>query len=78
MRSWTLSIAVLSLLLLTGCSTTMPRTVSWEYATVANHGDARTLREQLNRLGQEGWELVSVYSEADGWNQAVLKRAKKP
>ncbi|MDI3327156.1 MAG: hypothetical protein QJR06_01255 [Alicyclobacillaceae bacterium] len=30
----------------------------WEYATLVNHVDA--IRQELNNMGKQGWELVSV------------------
>jgi|SRR5581483_1691030 len=69
------TIAAVSLLAV-GCSTTGRRNTSWEY-TMAGSKDAAALKQQLNVLGHDGWEFVGIYPEADGWNQTVLKRAKK-
>jgi hypothetical protein len=30
----------------------------WEYMTLTHHAEA--IRQELNTIGQEGWELVSI------------------
>jgi hypothetical protein len=52
--------------------------MKWEYQlTVLGLNDTRESQELLNRLGRDGWELVSIASNAgkDGmWHVASLKR----
>jgi hypothetical protein len=38
----------------------------WEY-TEARQGDRRDLLTELNRLGAEGWEVVSIHPVPDQW-----------
>lgn len=46
----------------------------WEY-TSARHSDPERLTELLNKLGQAGWELVSVtYTESYYSYTCMLKR----
>lgn len=44
----------------------------WEYATLVNHVEG--IRHELNNMGKEGWELVSI---VPGQFQctAIFKRA---
>ena len=50
----------------------------WEYQlTVLGLNDPKEAQETLNRLGREGWELVSIASNVgkEGtWHIASLKR----
>jgi len=56
----------------------------WEYATkVLHEGTLGEQREGLNKLGNEGWELVGIaqlsrFASEEGWfqkaNVAYLKR----
>ena len=52
--------------------------MKWEYQlTVLGLNDTRESQELLNRLGRDGWELVSIASNEgkDGtWHVASLKR----
>ena len=60
--------------------------MKWEYhieELEIRSGSAETLnrsREKLKKLGEEGWELVSIpYGDSppsDYWRVAVLKREK--
>ena len=62
--------------------------MKWEYLTIKFETsgwllggilDAQKFNDHLNRLGQQGWELVSVFDTNMGYGQtrdvvAVLKR----
>lgn len=62
----------------------------WEYKTIQYNRrnffggalkiDAAEFNDQLNRLGAEGWELVSIAPNIAGWQAqgviAVFKRAR--
>ena len=52
--------------------------MKWEYhLTVLGLDDPKEAQDTLNRLGREGWELVSIASNAgkEGtWHIASLKR----
>ena len=63
--------------------------MKWEYSTVMfeasfwGHGgkfDEHKLNERLNQLGQDGWEMVSVFdtSYAGGATRAVVAVLKRP
>lgn len=67
----------------------MGRTMQWEYMTLvfAATGfilggklDAKKLTNRLNELGEEGWELVSVFDTnmADGQTRDVYAILKRP
>jgi hypothetical protein len=78
MKSLAFVVALACLMLAAGCATPAhPSASAWEY-TMAGDKDDAALKKTLNSLGRDGWELVSVYSEENGWHQAVLKRAKTP
>lgn len=53
----------------------------WEYRT--EEIDFRWDVQELNELGNEGWELVGIYSEEEGYctktvhRYAVFKRPKE-
>ena len=47
---------------------------TWEYQVVFVRGVAKELVPPLNKLGAEGWELVSVAIDQQGWIIAYLKR----
>ena len=61
----------------------------WEYLTIrfgvgglflGGKVDGQALSDHLNRLGEEGWELVSVFdtSMADGRTRDVVAVLKRP
>ena len=47
----------------------------WEYRTLI-WSPYRDVGEELNNLGDEGWELVSVYPGAGGGNAYIFKRVR--
>ena len=49
---------------------------TWEYQVVFVQNVANDLVPPLNKLGAEGWELVSVSIDPQGWIIAYLKRPK--
>lgn len=55
--------------------------IKWEYTMIESTGylsDSRYLSDsQMNRLGEEGWELVSVSHSNGNYAQAYFKREKK-
>lgn len=54
-----------------------PAATAWEYRTVRSSGGLAIESDQaLNALGQEGWELVSVASQAPSVTIYVFKRPK--
>ena len=44
---------------------------------VETPNSARTLRKTLDSLSDDGWEIVSVVSDATGWNLASWFGARK-
>jgi hypothetical protein len=53
--------------------------MKWEYLLKPlDPGDPLDWEGQLNDLGEDGWELVSVMqpAEKDWWPQAFLKRPR--
>jgi hypothetical protein len=68
-------IAAVSACLILGAAPTAPRAnTQWEYNSIAGSTNAT---EELNRLGSEGWELVSVAGPAEqGVCYYYLKRMK--
>ena len=50
--------------------------IAWEYRTLMmDSGDARSVDEQLSRLGKEHWELVAVVPSG---SQIVVAYFKRP
>jgi len=47
----------------------------WEYRTVVQSA-YRDIAEELNTLGDDGWELVSICASGRGSNVLVLKRPR--
>ena len=47
----------------------------WEYRTVVQSA-YRDIAEELNTLGDDGWELVSICASGRGGNVLVLKRPR--
>lgn len=54
----------------------VPAPARWEYKTVAHGGPGRPTDESLTKLGEEGWELVSV--AAPPGRQELLYVFKRP
>ena len=49
--------------------------IAWEYRTLMmDSGDARSVDEQLSRLGKEHWELVAVVPSGSQIVVAYFKR----
>ena len=48
----------------------------WEYQVVFVRQAAKDLVPPMNQLGAEGWELVSVVIDQQGWIIGYLKRPK--
>lgn len=49
-------------------------TPGWEYLIVPIHTGLRDSQDELNALGRDGWEVVSVYGNGAIW--ACLKRPR--
>ena len=60
-------------------TTSMMRPKGWQ-AMVGVKLDAEAFNDHLNRLGEEGWELVSVFdtNRADGDTKEVVAVFKRP
>jgi hypothetical protein len=72
------AVAVLGLLLLTGCCTSRPAHRCWEYRvdTVELQSPPRSgLEEHLNQHAKEGWVLDQFVERGNGW-LVVMKRLK--
>jgi len=72
-------LALLGLLLLSGCCTSRPARRYWEYRvdTVQFLSPPRSgLQEHLNKYGNEGWALDQFVERGDGW-LVVMKRPKE-
>jgi len=48
----------------------------WEYKRFAWRGSDDELEGELNRLGTEGWELVTMAFGGGGWLSLIFKRLK--
>lgn len=44
----------------------------WEYKKETDYNE-----ENLNKLGEQGWEVAGTFSNGMGPNQVLLKRPKK-
>jgi hypothetical protein len=56
-------------ILLTGCNSTAPKTVRWEYRAIDVSNDARHkdgVNSEINRMASEGWEVVSFNPDPAG------------
>jgi hypothetical protein len=47
----------------------------WEYRTLVRNAYC-DIAEELNTLGDDGWELVSIYASGRGGQVLVLKRPR--
>ena len=50
--------------------------MKWEYVVEIISADKQALEGQLNKLGSDGWEVITLWSVA-GQNQAVLLKRPK-
>ncbi|CAB3392564.1 MULTISPECIES: DUF4177 domain-containing protein [Kyrpidia] len=51
--------------------------IQWEYTSLVNHVEG--IRNQLNNMGQQGWELVSIVPIPGQFHcTAVFKRPGAP
>jgi hypothetical protein len=65
-------LAVACTMLVSGCCTT-PQVTKWEYKQVYT----QITDQSLNKLADEGWEVVCVGTSSNGAHFYVLKRPKK-
>jgi hypothetical protein len=49
--------------------------IHWEYKLLAYHPVLENMEKELNKLGQDGWEVAGVSSGAV--QQVILKRARR-
>jgi len=68
-------IAMLSVILFTGCSTTSHHT-AWEYRIITDR-PLDPLTKAMNAAAQEGWEVVTLGFGNAGEPYTVLRRAKR-
>jgi predicted RNase H-like HicB family nuclease len=53
----------------------MPEVVKWEYLTVDRKGRPPLYDAELNKLGEEGWELVTAYDSVFRFKRPIPKPA---
>jgi hypothetical protein len=53
-----------------------PKKAQLEYKTVRLAASSNNFDQQLNEAAQEGWKLVTVMPEADGYAYYTFERAK--
>jgi hypothetical protein len=82
-KSKSLLVVVASALLMAGCCTSR-HTAAWDYKVLRSYDESEhsSLEGELNRLGAEGWTVVSSSWVVDPPRAAhlifVLKKPKKP
>lgn len=54
---------------------TVPPHVHWEYHLVAYHPILENMEKELNKMGEEGWEVAGVSNGAI--QQVILKRPRR-
>lgn len=52
----------------------LPARKNWEYKIVRERNIG--LEEELNKLGSEGWEMVSAVRDSNDWIKFIFKREK--
>ncbi len=65
--------AVLSAVILLALGATSSRNPSWEYETYRGYNRTTQASDAINRIGSEGWELVTSYDK-DGIVTLLFKR----
>jgi hypothetical protein len=50
--------------------------IAWEYTSSYNQGVNQLDTTQIDQLGLDGWELVTIYEAGNGTSHFVLKRPK--
>ncbi len=68
-------VAILSLVLFTGCASTSHRS-TWEYRVIETRPTA-PMTEAMNNAAKDGWEVVTIGFGNAGEGYAVLRRAKR-
>jgi len=55
----------------------MPAYSQWEYKTLRLAASANDFDKQLNDAGAQGWKLISVTQEADGYAFYTFERSRQ-
>jgi len=63
-----------ALILLTGAALPEQREKGWEYTTHTYGGSFQPPMENLNKLGEQGWELAGVLTSDTGSRGLIFKR----
>ena len=75
MKTLPSTIALLSVILFTGCATTSHHT-AWEYRVIETRPTV-PMTEAMNNAAKDGWEVVTIGFGNAGEGYTVLRRAKK-
>ena len=75
MKTLPSTIALLSVILFTGCATTSHHT-AWEYRVITDR-PIDAMAAAMNAAAKDGWEVVTVAFGNAGEPYTVLRRAKR-